>query len=56
MDFLEFQCLLDQKNEERYNYSLGQGILGKQLRQLYYTEDKIIDLQIISEWCKSISH
>lgn len=56
MDFLEFQCLLDQKNEERDNYSLGQGILGKQLKQLYYTEDKIVDLQIISEWCKSISH
>ena len=59
MDFLRYQCELDLKNNEREKWLVSQGIMGDKLTQIqkmYYSEDKIIGLKIISEWCKSISH
>lgn len=55
-DFLEYQFMLDEKNNERNNKISATCKTDDEksnIEQMLYTGDKIVDLQIISEWIKS---
>lgn len=54
--FLQFQLALDEKNQARDNNIDKTFRLRSGLRELNYLSDKIIDLQIISEWIKTLKN
>lgn len=54
--FLQFQLALDEKNQARDNNIDKTIRLTSRRRELNYLGDKIIDLQIISEWVKTLKN